>query len=112
MSFGAKGDGIADDTTAIQNAMNSMTNGGTLEFPAGTYKYSSTLKLTKPNVKLWGYGATLTPTNVNSHAIQLLANNTHMYGFKKESPRPGDVATASLMESSAMASSLTRLQQS
>lgn len=85
-SFGAKGDGVKDDTQAILNAMNSMTKGGTLEFPAGTYKYSSTLKLTKPNVKLWGYGATLTPTNVNSHAIQLKANNTHIYGFKKSSP--------------------------
>ncbi|MDQ3563047.1 MAG: right-handed parallel beta-helix repeat-containing protein [Pseudomonadota bacterium] len=85
-SFGAKGDGVKDDTQAIQNAMNSMTNGGTLEFPAGTYKYSKALKLTKPNVKLWGYGATLKPTNVNSHAIQLIANNTHIYGFRKESP--------------------------
>ena len=91
-SFGAEGDGVRDDTQAILNAMNSMANGGTLVFPAGTYKYSSTLKLTKPNVKLWGYGATLKPTNVNSHAIQLRANNTHMYGFKKESPswRRGD----------------------
>lgn len=85
-SFGAEGNGIKDDTQAILNAMNTMTRGGTLEFPAGTYKYSKSLILLKPNVKLWGYGATLTPTNVNSHAIQLRANNTHIYGFKKSSP--------------------------
>ena len=85
-SFGAKGDGVKDDTQAIQNAMNSMANGGTLEFPAGTYKYSKSLILLKPNVKLWGYGATLTPTNATSQAIQLLANSTHIYGFKKVAP--------------------------
>ncbi len=85
-SFGAKGDGVADDTTAIQKAMDSMTNGGTLEFPAGTYKYSNELKLTRPNVKLWGYGATLTPTNRSGNAIWLQADNTHAYGFTRTSP--------------------------
>lgn len=85
-SFGAMGDGRKDDTQAIQNAMNSMIKGGTLEFPAGTYKYSRALILTKPNVKLWGYGATLVPVNNDAHSIQLAANNTHIYGFKKESP--------------------------
>lgn len=34
--FGAKGDGVADDTQAIQNAINSL-NGGTLLIPNGTY---------------------------------------------------------------------------
>lgn len=35
--FGAKGDGVTDDTTSIQNAINSLTNGGTVFFPSGTY---------------------------------------------------------------------------
>lgn len=36
--FGAKGDGATDDTTAIQNAINSVTaQGATLYFPAGIY---------------------------------------------------------------------------
>jgi chitodextrinase len=85
-NLGAKGDGVTDDTTAIQNAMNSMTSGGTLEFPAGTYKYNKQLTLTKPNVKLWGYGATLIPTNPDGNGISLEADNTHMYGFTRTAP--------------------------
>lgn len=36
-TFGAKGDGITDDTLSIQNAINSVGSNFTLEFPAGTY---------------------------------------------------------------------------
>jgi polygalacturonase len=85
-NFGATGDGVTDDTTAIQKAMNSMTSGGTLEFPAGTYKYNKQLTLTKPNVKLWGYRATLIPTNPDGNGISLEADNTHMYGFTRTAP--------------------------
>jgi hypothetical protein len=35
--FGAKGDGVTSDTTTILNAINSLTTGGTLYFPSGTY---------------------------------------------------------------------------
>lgn len=35
--YGAIGDGIADDTESIQNAVNSMENGGILYFPQGVY---------------------------------------------------------------------------
>lgn len=46
-AFGAVGDGTTDDTTAIQNAINaaSTAGGGTVYFPAATYKVTSlTLK--------------------------------------------------------------------
>lgn len=42
--FGAKGDGIADDTAAIQAALDSATV-GKLTFPTGTYKITAPLKL-------------------------------------------------------------------
>lgn len=42
--YGATGDGITDDTTAIQNAINAADDGQTF-FPAGTYKISSSLQL-------------------------------------------------------------------
>ncbi len=46
--YGATGNGTTDDTTAIQNAINSIsTAGGTVLFPIGTYLISSTL--TVPN---------------------------------------------------------------
>ena len=43
MDFGATGDGATDDTTAISNAIQSMTNGGILYFPSGTYLCSSSV---------------------------------------------------------------------
>jgi hypothetical protein len=57
--FGAKGDGSADDTQAIQNAIDSLSDegGGVLLFPAGLYIVSS-VKL-RENITYEGYGATI-----------------------------------------------------
>lgn len=52
--FGATGDGTTDDTTAIQNALNAGT-GRSVYFPAGTYRFSSTL-LVKTKTTLIGEG--------------------------------------------------------
>ena len=42
--FGAVGDGTTDDTTAIQNAINSLSStGGSVYFPTGQYLISTTL---------------------------------------------------------------------
>ena len=62
--FGAVGDGVANDTTAIQAAIaaacthtvNGSTVGGTIYFPAGNYKFTSTLTITANNVYLKGDG--------------------------------------------------------
>jgi hypothetical protein len=53
---GAKGDGVTDDKTAIQNAINSCPMNGTILFPAGTYKVSGTLSL-KASCNYMGEGA-------------------------------------------------------
>ncbi len=57
--FGATGDGITDDTTSIQNAINYIqnANGGIVNFPPGIYKISSTLQISKSNTKLFGFGS-------------------------------------------------------
>jgi hypothetical protein len=39
--FGAVGDGVADDTVAIQAAIDTLSAGNALFFPAGTYKVSA-----------------------------------------------------------------------
>ena len=55
--FGAVGNGIADDTTAIQNALN--TNGGnvSLYFPQGVYLISSTILIPQNRAtKIYGDG--------------------------------------------------------
>jgi hypothetical protein len=45
--FGARGDGITDDSVALQNAVNAMASsgGGVVYFPSGTYSINSTLWL-------------------------------------------------------------------
>src|SRR3989339_861358 len=43
--YGATGNGTTNDAPAIQNAINDCPTGGTVYFPAGTYKVNSTLIL-------------------------------------------------------------------
>ena len=51
--YGAVGDGVTDDSTAIQNAINSITS-GVVFFPAGNYLINTGLTL-KPLVSLFAY---------------------------------------------------------
>lgn len=60
LDFGAVGDGVANDTVAIQNAINSVTQ-GTVYFPPGVYLVSANISL-KSNVNLQGENAKLTYT--------------------------------------------------
>jgi hypothetical protein len=64
--FGAVGDGVADDTVAIQAALNNVRDtGNALSFPSGTYKVTSTLTLLRNTINgpeqyvIEGNGATL-----------------------------------------------------
>lgn len=51
--YGAKGDGVSNDTTAIQDALNALKNtGGTIFFPVGTYKVNAAI-LFYSNQTLW-----------------------------------------------------------
>lgn len=54
--FGAVGDGLADDTAAIQAAMDCMPEGGIVFFPDGTYRTTSRLIVKHRNVMLTGTG--------------------------------------------------------
>lgn len=59
--FGAKGDGVADDTTAIQRSLNAVAAssiGGCVYIPAGTFRITNALILrgTKVSVSIRGDG--------------------------------------------------------
>src|SRR5690349_18604653 len=54
--FGAKGDGVTDDTAALQTGLNELGNkgGGVLFLPTGIYQVSSPLKITSDYVGIQG----------------------------------------------------------
>jgi hypothetical protein len=55
--YGAKGDGVADDTNAIKAAVTQAqlyTQGAAIYFPAGIYNVSSTINITGSNIRLLG----------------------------------------------------------
>ena len=76
--FGAVGNGIADDSAAIQAALNCLllANGGTLFFPSGSYKVNTPLNLTffgpQPprSVRIMGTA----PVTTHRNACEIYAN--------------------------------------
>lgn len=55
--YGAAGDGITDDTAAIQDCLDDVPDGGrAVYFPAGKYKVTSTLRVEKDGTTLFGDG--------------------------------------------------------
>lgn len=70
--YGAVGNGVADDTTALQAAINAANaaGGGTVRIPAGNYKISAALTLYS-NITLLGVGDSVTQ-------ITQSVTNTHI----------------------------------
>jgi hypothetical protein len=54
--FGAVGDGVTDDTVAIQAAIDSLTNGGVVFIPSGAYITTAELSINVPGVTIQGQG--------------------------------------------------------
>ena len=59
--FGAIGDGLADDTSSIQNAINfirdnNLSGYGSVYFPSGKYKISSSIEITNNKLSIIGDG--------------------------------------------------------
>ena len=86
--FGAVGDDSTVNTTAIQSAIDSLTNGGTLFFPTGTYR-SGSLTIGSANIKFLMTGGTVLkfPTlGASTKAITVNANNFSIEGGKLQGP--------------------------
>lgn len=71
--MGAIGDGVADDTYAINNALQTIPAGETLNFPFGTYKTRTGLTLIPGKVVKFAAGATITASAAGSGAINITA---------------------------------------
>lgn len=54
--FGAVGDGVTDDTTALQNWLNALQPGRSGYVPAGTYKFTSPLVIANGEFSIIGAG--------------------------------------------------------
>jgi len=77
--FGAKGDGITDDTQALNKA---LTNTGKVYLPEGEYYISSSLK-PNSNITILGPGTIVTGKNHFFHAFHLTnVNNVIIDGVK------------------------------
>jgi hypothetical protein len=74
--FGAVGDGITDDTAAIQNAINACFAGSTLNFPLGVYLISSTITIATASVMLKGV---TTPEYVTVPTIKMTSGSNFMF---------------------------------
>jgi hypothetical protein len=75
MDFGAVGDGVANDTTAVQAAVNT---GKAVFFPQGTYKIATAIQLSTAGQNLFGVGdksVLLTTTD-----IETMYSSTPVYG--------------------------------
>ena len=76
LDYGAVGNGVADDTAAIQAAIDAISlTGGELLFPPGAYKITSSLVKTFAdgvNIAVRGYGAKIDATAITTgNAIEL-----------------------------------------
>jgi len=71
--FGAVGDGVTDDTAAIQAAINASVGGGTLLLPVGTYLVSDTLTFTSViTFQGQGVGSVILAASTMSNSTDLL----------------------------------------
>lgn len=93
-TYGAKGDGTTDDSSAIIQALAGLSNGDTLIFPPGTYiqgngvDHDIRLMLSgKSNITIIGYGATIqahisNPATVNCGGFWITnCTNVNIFGL-------------------------------
>ncbi|NLI13166.1 glycosyl hydrolase family 28-related protein [Pelotomaculum propionicicum] len=95
-SFGAKGNGVTDDSQSIQKAINSLIKGGTILFPDGTYLIlTAEIRIKTPNVSLIGSNNSIiklpngnfyiTNNNISVSNIKFIDCNRQVLHFENSS---------------------------
>ena len=79
--FGAKGDGVTDDTVAFKNTFQKLDNGGILFLPPGTYLISSSLDIPS--------GVTIEGSGQKTTVLKLIGNTIEDYFLKFSSIKNG-----------------------
>lgn len=82
LDYGAIGDGSADDTAAIQSAINALTSNATIYFPVGTYNVTNNLAITsKSNFNIVMDGVVVPNLNLSpsTNILFTLTNCTNFY---------------------------------
>lgn len=87
--YGAKGNGSADDTVAIQNALNAIYNYGIVYIPGGEYKLTNTLTIpsTWKNSRLYSDG----------NAKLIAAHNNDCLVFNQDNNENGNIIIDNLI---------------
>ena len=91
-AFGVKGDGIADDTAAIQRAINEIQekhNQGILFIPAGDYRLTKTIYVW-PGIRLIGYGKTRPLFTLGKNMPGFQKDPAYMVFFAGDRPADGE----------------------
>jgi pectate lyase-like protein len=100
--FGAKGDGVTDDTIAIQTAINLLTtSGGCIYFPDGTYKLTSAITI--PASAGWHIRGQSRLGTI----VKQATNNTAIFKFTSDNTHSWSVSDMSFDYSSAQGSGNT-----
>ena len=82
--FGAVGDGVADDAAAIQAAVSyvgSVLNGGTVYFPAGNYRITTTINIAANAITLLGAGSGSGATTNDDGTSIIYPTNATCFSF-------------------------------
>lgn len=111
-AFGAKGDGVTDDTAAIQKALDSLDGkGGVVNLPAGSYKLSASLRVPDHTTLMgegarWENTATRLIVPTNGFSAVRLGNGSGVKGLcisypnnqdnEKPSPYPPSILVAGI----------------
>jgi len=88
--FGAAGDGVADDTTALQAALDAAAQGVTVLLPPGTYR-TGILAIDR-SLRLHGQGATLVGTDAAILAVTAPLDALELVGLAFDFPGANGVS--------------------